>query len=113
MSVCVCVWRGGRPGLGRNDMNIQKLIKGLALDGYQIILIKGELDCRATKYPFTENQLDVLKKYKREIVKHLTTSGNEFKNELDLSGLSKKWRGYLLERVEILVEHEGYTFLLT
>jgi len=28
---------------------------------------------------------------------------------LESAGLSKNWRDYLLERVEILVDHEGYS----
>ena len=33
----------------------------------------------------------------------------ELAQELESAGLSKNWRDYLLERVEILVDHEGYS----
>ena len=56
-------------------MNIPKLIDEYRNKGYEMTLDGDDFIIWATKYPLVESQKSVLKKHKREIIKHL--SGTE------------------------------------
>ena len=90
-------------------MNVPRLVEEYRLQGYEITLDGNDFIAKATKYPLIENQKAVLKKHKQEIIKYLTETGDGLRHELKLAGVSEKWQDYLLERVEILVEHEDYS----
>ena len=90
-------------------MNVPKLVEEYRLQGYEIKLDGDDFIIKPTKYPLIENQKAVLKKYKQEIIKYLRETGDGLHHELKLAGVSEKWQDYLLERVEILVEYEGYS----
>ena len=49
-------------------MKIAKLVRNFRMQGYEITLDGDQLECKGTKYPFTENQVAVLKKYKKQII---------------------------------------------
>ena len=90
-------------------MNIPKLVEEYRLQGYEITLDGDDFIIKPTKNPLLESQKAVLTKYKQEIIKYLRETVDGLRHELKQAGVSEKWQGYLLERVEILVEYEDYS----
>jgi len=90
-------------------MNAIALLEDLMRRGFEVESDGSDIHCRGTIEPLTLELLETLKRNKREIVGVLTSHDRELFLELLRAGLSSKWQDYLLERVEILVDHEGYT----
>jgi len=90
-------------------MNAINLLEDLSRRGVEIETDGMSIHLQGTMEPLAPEMIDALKQHKQEIIKVLTSYGQELVHELVRAGLAEKWRKYLLERVEILIQHEGYS----
>jgi hypothetical protein len=89
-------------------MTAIEVLQDLRRRGFEVEADGSDIFCRGTTEPLTPDLLDALKLHKPEIIKYLVSYDLELSGELSRSGLSPKWENYLLERIEILINHEGY-----
>jgi len=59
--------------------------------------------------PVKDEIREILKQRKQEIINLLFMPTKQLISEMERRGISEKWRGYLLERVQILVGCEGFS----
>jgi tubulysin polyketide synthase-like protein len=90
-------------------MNAHTLLENLKQRGIQLEFDGSEIHCRGITEPITPELVETLKRYKQEIIAFLSDSDPRLSLELELAGLTEKWRNYLLQRVEILIQYEGYS----
>jgi len=90
-------------------MNAITLLEDLKRRGFVFKADGSKVHFQGTMEPLTPELLETLKKHKREILEYVTLADEGLCHELELAGVPEKWRLYLLERLNILVQYEGYT----
>jgi tubulysin polyketide synthase-like protein len=90
-------------------MSTIDLLEDLRELGFKVTTNGSEIHYRGTTDPMGPELLKALKRHKQEIIEVLASRGQDFEQKLSKSGLSQKWQDYLLERVEILIDHESYS----
>jgi len=99
-------------------MNAIHLLEDLGCLGVEVETDGVNIHFQGTKEPLTPEMIEALKRNKQEIIKVLISHGQGLHRELEYeavhreiinAGLTSKWQNYLLEGVEILVDHEGYS----